>query len=157
MRIGLVTVKSSPTILEVGGLIEVAPCLPIILSKWILDTDNGVLLGEGLVLLGQLLISDPFGWVTVWVLEVKVVLLHILLVELAGSNIHGDVDLASISGRLNSLGDKLESFLGSLDIWCNTTLVTDITRRLSILLLGKSLQLLINLRTLTKSLGEAWG
>jgi hypothetical protein len=104
----------------------------------------------------KLLIRDPLGWVTVWVLEVQVVLLDIFLVEFAGSDIHGDVDLASVSGRLDSLGDELESLLGSLDIWCNTTLVSDITRRLSILLLGKSLQLLVNLRTLTKGLGEAW-
>jgi hypothetical protein len=52
------------------------------------------------------------------------------------------------------LGDEVESFLGSLDVRSNATLVTDIASRLTVLLLGKRLQLLVDLGTPSKSFSE---
>ena len=143
--------------LEVRALEEVAPGLPVILGEWILNADDWVFLCESLVLSGKLFIGDPLGWVTVWVLEVQIVLLGILLVEFTRSDIHGDVHSASVASGLDGLGDKLKSLLSSLDIWCDTTLVTNVTSGLSVLLLGKGLELVVNLRTVTESLGEGWG
>lgn len=142
--------------LEVGGLVEVAPCLPVILSKWVLDADNGVLLSQGLVLVRELLVCDPLGWVAIGVLEVQVVLLGILLVELAGGNVHGDVHLSGVASSLNGLSNELESLLGSLNIRSNTTLVSNVARRLAVLLLGKGLQVVVDLSTLAQGLGERW-
>jgi len=108
-------------------------------------------------LLCELLVGDPLAWVAVWVLEVQIVLLDILLVELAGSNIHSNVDLASVTSLLNGLGDELKSLLSSLNIWCDTTLVSDVASGLSVLLLCKTLEDLVNLSTLAKGLSEGWG
>lgn len=71
-----------PNNLEVRGLEEVAPGLPVILSEGVLDGDNGVLGSELLVLVGKLLVGNPLLGVGVGVLEVKVVLLDVGLVEL---------------------------------------------------------------------------
>lgn len=143
--------------LEVGGLVEVAPGLPVVLSEGVLDGDNGVLGSQGLVEIGQLLVGEPLGGVGVGVLEVQVVLLGVGLVELAGGNIHGDGDLASVAGLLDGLGDEVKSLLGSLNIGSDTTLVTNVTSGLAVLLLGQSLQLLVDLSTLTETLGERLG
>lgn len=143
-----------PNNLEVGGLVEVAPGLPVVLSEGVLDADDGVLASQRLVQVGQLLVGEPLGGVAVGVLEVKVVLLGVGLVELARGNIHSDVDLAGVTGLLDGLGDQVESLLGGLDIGGNTTLVTDVTGRLAVLLLGQSLELLVDLSTLAKTLRE---
>jgi hypothetical protein len=66
------------------------------------------------------------------------------------------VDLSSIAGRLNSLSDQFKSFLSGLDIWRDTTLIANIACGLTVLLLGKSLQLLIDLCTLAQSFGKCW-
>ena len=143
-----------PNNLEVRGLEEVAPGLPVILSKGVLNADDGVLGGQRLVEVGQLLVGEPLGGVAVGVLEVQVVLLGVALVELAGSNVQGDVNLAGVSGLLNGSGDQVESLLGSLNVGGNTTLVTDVTSRLAVLLLGQSLELVVDLSTLAEGLGE---
>jgi len=140
--------------LEVGGLVEVAPGLPVVLSEGVLDGDNGVLLGQGLVHVGELLVGDPLGGVAVGVLEVKVVLLDIGLVELTGGNVHGDGNLAGVTGFGDGLGDQVQSLLGGLNIGGDTTLVTDVTGGLTVLLLGESLELLVDLSTLAETLGE---
>lgn len=141
--------------LDVLGLVEVAPGLPVILSKGVLDADNGVLLAEVGVQGSKLLVGDPLGGVAIGVLEVKVVLLLLLLVEFAGGNIHGNVHLASVAGLLNGIGDELESLISGLDIGGNTTLITNVASGLAVLLLGQSLELLVNLSTLAKGLREA--
>ncbi|KAI6754374.1 hypothetical protein HG530_012888 [Fusarium avenaceum] len=125
--------------LDVLGLGEVAPGLPVVLSEGVLDGNDGVLLAELGVEAGKLLI----------------VLLLLDLVELAGSNIHGDLHLASVANLLDGIGDKLESLLGSLDIGSDTTLVTDVAGGLAVSLLGQTLQGLVNLRTLAESLSES--
>jgi len=140
--------------LEVGGLVEVRPGLPVVLSEGVLDGDDGVLGSEGLVEVGKLLVGEPLGGVGVRVLEVKVVLLGIDLVELAGGNVHGDLDLAGVASLLDGLGDEVKSLLGGLNIRSDTTLVTDVTSGLAVLLLGESLELLVDLSTLAESLGE---
>jgi hypothetical protein len=66
------------------------------------------------------------------------------------------VDLSGVAGGLNRLGDELECLLSCLNIWCNATLITNVTSGLSVLLLGKRLQLLVNLSTLAECLGERW-
>lgn len=144
----------SPNNLEVRGLVEVAPSLPVILSKRILNADNGVLLGKVLVQVGKLLVGEPLLGVALRVLEVEVVFLDIGLVELAGGNVHGNLDFASVSGLLNGLGDQVESLLGSLNIGSNTTLITDVTSRLAVLLLGQRFELLVNFGTLAETFTE---
>jgi hypothetical protein len=140
--------------LEVGGLVEVAPGLPVVLGERILDGNNGVLGSEGLVEVGKLLVGEPLGRVALGVLEVKIVLLSIDLVELAGGNVHGDLHLASVTGLLDGLGDEVQSLLGSLNIRGDTTLVTDVASGLAVLLLGESLELVVDLGTLAESLRE---
>lgn len=155
MNAGFVTVKSSllrvsvnyragrvinsPNNLEVRALVEVAPCLPVILCERILDAYNRVLAGELLVLLCQLLVGNPLAWVAVWVLEVQVVLLLLSLVELARCYIHGDLHLTSVACLLDRIGYQGERLFRSLDIWCNATLITNVTCRLTILLLRERL------------------
>jgi hypothetical protein len=166
---GLVTVRSSlqqlvgaefresaniPNNLEVRGLEEVAPCLPVVLGERILDADDGVLLSERFVHVGKLLVGDPLGLVAVGVLEVEVVFLLVLLVELARRNIHGNVHLALIPGLFDGSRDKVQSLLSGLDIGSDSTLVSDITRRLSILLLRKRLELLVDFCAPSESLAE---
>ena len=140
--------------LEVGGLVEVAPGLPIILSEGVLDGDNGVLGSKLLVQVGELLVGDPLGGVAIGVLEVEVVLLLLGLVELAGGNVHGDRHLASVAGLLNGIGNEVKSLLGGLNIGSDTTLVADVASGLAVLLLGKGLELLVDLRALAEGLGE---
>ena len=141
--------------LDVLGLVEVAPSLPVVLSEGVLDGDNGVLLGEVRVQSSELLVGDPLGRVAVGVLEVKIVLLLLDLVEFAGGNVHGDLDLASVTDLLDGIGDEVKSLDGSLDIGSNTTLVTDIAGGLAITLLGKTLEGLVDLSTLAEGLGES--
>jgi hypothetical protein len=136
------------------GLVEVAPGLPVVLGEGVLDGDDGVLGSELLVLVGKLLVGDPLGLIGVGVLEVKVVLLLVGLVELRGGNVHGDLDLASVAGLLNGVGDEVKSLLSGLNIGSNTALVTDVAGRLTVPLLGEGLQLLVHLSTLAHGLGE---
>lgn len=140
--------------LEVGGLVEVAPGLPVVLSEGVLNGDNGVLGSQLLVQVGELLVGEPLGGVTLGVLEVEVVLLLLDLVELAGGNVHGNGHLASVAGLLDGIGDQVQSLLSGLNIGSNTTLVTDVTSGLAVLLLGKGLELLVDLRALAESLRE---
>ena len=140
--------------LEVGGLVEVAPGLPVILSEGVLNADDGVLASQRLVQVGQLLVGEPLGGVAVGVLEVKVVLLDVTLVELAGGNVQSNVNLASVASLLNGSSDEVESLLSGLNVGGNTTLVTNVTSRLAVLLLGQSLKLVVDLSTLAEGLGE---
>jgi hypothetical protein len=89
-------------------------------------------------------------------LEVQVVLLGLGVVELGRSDIHGNLHV-SVAGLVDSGSDKLKSLLSSGNVRRDTTLVTNVTSGLTVLLLGQSLELLVDLGTLTKSLGERWG
>lgn len=140
--------------LDILGLVEVAPGLPVVLSEGVLDGDNGVLGGEIRVESGELLVGDPLGGVAVGVLEVKIVLLLLDLVELAGGNVHGDLHLASVANLLNGIGDEVKSLLSGLDIGSDTTLVTDVAGGLAISLLGEALEGLVDLSTLSEGLSE---
>lgn len=140
--------------LEIRRLVEVAPGLPVILSKWILDAHNGVLLGELFVLVCQLLICEPFGWIGVFVLEVQIVFLRIFLVELAGGHVHGDVHLSGVSSFLDGIGDELKCLIGSCNVRGDTALVANIAGGVTILLLGERLELLVDFGALAHSLAE---
>lgn len=140
--------------LEVRGLVEVAPGLPVILSEGVLDGDDGVLGSQLLVQIGELLVGDPLRGVALGVLEVEVVLLLLDLVELAGGNVHSDGHLAGVAGLFDGIGDEVKSLLGGLNIGSDTTLVTNIASRLAVLLLGEGLELLVDLRALAEGLGE---
>jgi hypothetical protein len=63
-----------------------------------------------------------------------------VLVELRGSNIHGNLDLISIASLSNGIGDEVKALLGGLNVRDDTTLVPDLTSRLSALMLGKGLE-----------------
>lgn len=58
----------SPNDLEVRGPVEIAPRFPVVLSKGVLNGDNGVFVRKALVEIGQLLVGDPLGWVGVRIL-----------------------------------------------------------------------------------------
>ena len=148
--------KNPPNNLEIRRLVEVTPSLPIILGKRILDTDNGILGRQGLVLIGQLLIRNPLGRIAVGILEIEIVLFDIRLVELARRHVDTNVDLARVPGLLDGTGNDVESLFGRVNIGRHTTLITDIARRRAILLLDQGLELVIDLGTLAKSLGEGW-
>ncbi|KAL2290733.1 hypothetical protein FJTKL_14732 [Diaporthe vaccinii] len=143
-----------PDDLDVLGLVEVAPGLPVILGEGVLDGDDGVLLGQVAVQGGELLVGDPLGGVRVGVLEVQVVLLLVNLVELGRGDVHGNVHLAGVASLLDGVGDELEGLLGGLDIGGNTTLISDVAGGLAVLLLGQALQLLVDLSTPAQGLGE---
>ena len=114
------------------------PSLPIVLSEGVLDGTDVVLLAVRVVKSGELLTGEPLGGVGVRVLhvscgspqavvaylEVKIVLA--LLVELGGSDIKTDLDLASVAGLLDGLGKELERLLGTRDVRGETSLVTDV-------------------------------
>lgn len=140
--------------LLVVDLAEVGPGLPVVLGEGVLDRDNGVLGSELLVLVGELLVGNPLLGVGLGVLEVEVVLLGVNLVELGRGNVHGDVHLARVAGLLDGLGDELEGLLGGLNVGSDTTLVTNVTSGLAVLLLGESLQSLVDLSTPAHGLGE---
>ena len=140
--------------LNVLGLGEVAPGLPVVLGEGVLDADDGVLLGKVSVELRKLLIGEPLGGVALRVLEVQVVLLLLSLVELAGGNVHGDLDLTGVAGLLDGLGDEVKGLIGGLDVGGDTALVTDVASGVTVLLLGKSLELVVDLGTLAHGLGE---
>jgi len=59
-----------------------------------------------------------------------------------------------VAGLLDGGGDELESLLGGLDVRRDTTLVTNVTGGLAVLLLGERLELLVDLSTLAEGLGE---
>lgn len=140
--------------LDVGGGDEVRPGGPVILSKGILERDNGVLGDELRVVRSKLLTGLPQRLVGVGVLEVKVVLVGLLVVELGRSGINGDLDLAGVTSGGNGLGDEVKSLLGSLNIGGNTTLVTDVAGGGTVLLLGELLELVVDLGSGSERLGE---
>lgn len=78
---------------------EVGIAVKVILVKGVLNADDRVLLAVAAVLLLQLRASLDLLWIRVLGLEVQVVL--VVLKELAGSNIHANLDLAHISSFLH--------------------------------------------------------
>jgi len=116
----------------------VGPSLPVVLGEGVLDGADVVLLAVAVVESGELLTGEPLGSVGLGVLhmsfvpafmkiadlEVKVVLA--LLVELGGSDIETDLDLASVAGLLDGLGKELEGFLGTRNIGGETSLITNV-------------------------------
>ena len=106
----------------VGG--KVRPSLPIVLVEGILDGDDGVLLNIADVKVGELDASEPLGGIGVGVLEVEVVLPF--LVELGGSNIESDLDLALITGLLNGLTEELKRLFCSGHVGGESSLVANI-------------------------------
>ena len=101
-----------------------------------------------------MLVGEPLGGVALRVLEIQVVLLGVGLVELAGGDIKSNLDLTGVAGLLNGVGDQVESLLGSLNVGGNTTLVTNVTSRLAVLLLGERLEFVVDLSTLAEGLRE---
>jgi hypothetical protein len=116
----------------------VGPSLPIVLGEGVLNGTDVVLLAVAVVESGELLTSEPLGWVGFRVLsvswnsnpdflaylEVKIVLA--LLVELGGGDVKTDLDLTIVAGLLDGLGKELEGLLGTGDVRSETSLVTDV-------------------------------
>ena len=101
-----------------------SPRLPVVLVEGVLDRDDGVLLDVAEVEVGELDTRDPLGRVRVGVLEVEVVLA--VLVELGRGNVERDLDLALVAGLLDRLGEQLERLVGTRNVGCEATLVTDV-------------------------------
>lgn len=102
------------------------------------------------------MVGEPLALVTLWVLEVQVVFLNVLLVELAGSHIHGDVDLSFVTGIVDGIGYQGQSLIGSVNVWCNTTLVSDVACGLAVPLLCKGLQGVVDLSAPAEGFRERW-
>lgn len=86
-------------------------------------------------------------------LKVKVVLA--VLEEFRGSNVKTDLDLASVTGLLDSLGKEFERLLSTRDIGGKTTFVTDVGGVNTVLLGNDLLQGMVGLGTHLHSLSEA--
>lgn len=99
------------------------------------------------------LTSDTIKEMEVVHLEVKVVLA--LLEELRGSNVKTDLDLASVTGLLDSLSKEVERLLSTRDIGGKTTFVTDIGGVNTVLLGDDLLQGVVGLGTHLHSFSEA--
>jgi hypothetical protein len=84
-----------------------------------------VVLNQFEVVVGELLAGDPLGLIRLGVLEVQIVLA--VLVELGGSDVESDLDFAFVSGSLDGLLEEIERLLGARDVWCETTLVTNVS------------------------------
>lgn len=140
--------------LDVGSLsvVKVLPGIPVVLSEGVLKRDDGVLLDELTVVSSELLVRESLRLVGVRVLEVKVVLA--VLVELGGSSINGNADLARVTGSVNGSDNKVKSLLSGVDIRGDTTLVTNVTGTRTVLLLGKLLENVVDLGTSTESISE---
>ncbi|ANB13625.1 hypothetical protein AWJ20_1924 [Sugiyamaella lignohabitans] len=134
--------------------VELLPSGPVTLGEGVFKRDDGVLLNELDVVVGKLLASEPLRLVRLGVLEVQVVLLGILVVELGRSSINGNADLTSVTSSLDSSDNEVKSLVSVLNIRSNTTLITNVTSRSTILLLGQALELLVDLRASSKGIGE---
>jgi hypothetical protein len=102
----------------------VGPGIPIILVEGVLDRNDRVLLNVAEVEIGKLNASDPLAWIRVGVLEIQIV--FTLLVKFRGSDVQSNLDLALITGFLDSLGQELERFFSTRNVGSEATLVTDI-------------------------------
>ena len=84
-----------PVVLKCATIREFLKSINLLIShlvKGILDGEDGVVLDESLVHLGQLVAGDPVLGLALGVLEVQVVLA--VLAELARRNVHSNEDLA---------------------------------------------------------------
>ncbi|KAH3667348.1 hypothetical protein OGAPHI_002997 [Ogataea philodendri] len=138
--------------LDLGLGVEVGPSLPVVLGEWVLHRHNWVVLDQLDVQVGQLLTGEPLGRIRVWVLEVQVVLS--VVVELGGGRVQGNADLAGVASSLNGVDNEVQGLLWSGEVWSNTSLVTDVTGTLAVLLLGQGLEVVVNFRTNSETLGE---
>jgi len=110
--------------LDTALLGEVDPSIPVILVKGILDGDDGVLLDVAQIKISELDTSDPLGGVRVGVLKVQIVLA--VLVKLGRGNIESDLNLALVSGLLDSLRQEFQGFISSRDVGGEATFITDV-------------------------------
>lgn len=104
-----------------------------------------------------MLVGEPLALIAVRVLKVEVVLLLFGLVELAGGTVKGNLDFSGVASLFDGGGDEIKSLFSGLDIRSDTTLVTNISCRLAVLLLGESLEFLVDLGTLAETLRERRG
>ena len=105
----------------------------------VLNGDDGELVSDLLVETGKLLSGEPLGGIGLGVLEVKIVLATVLE-ELGSSDIHADLDLAFVAGKLDGLHDELKSLLVVEDVGSESTFVTDVGSVLAVLLLDDGLK-----------------
>lgn len=141
--------------LVVRGGFKQAPVVPVILVESILNRDDGVFLGEGLVQVGQLLTGQVGSGVRVGVLKVKVV--FAILVEFRGGAVHADLNLAGVTSLLDGSDEQLETFLVVLDVGGETTFVTDVGGILTVLVLDDVLESVVDFRAHLHGLREGLG
>jgi len=78
---------------------------------------------------------------------VEVVVFLLLVEELAGGNIHANLAFAFIASLLDGFGQQNRTFLVVGDVWCKTTLITNVDGILAIFLLDDGLQVMVDLST----------
>lgn len=139
--------------LDLGGLVVSGPGVKVVLLEGVLDGADVVLLAVRVVEVTKLLASEVLGGVRVGVLEVKVVLA--VLVELGRGNVKTNLDLASVAGSLDGLGEELESLLGTRDVRSEATLVTDVDGVNAVLLDDDLLEDVVGLGTDLHGLSES--
>ncbi|GFE53405.1 phosphopyruvate hydratase, putative [Babesia ovis] len=118
--------------------------LPVILVEWVLNGDNGVLVAEVLVV-GNHLGSSLHVWRLT--LEAQVVRTTFLNVELRGSNVHTNLDLAFETGLLDGLNQQVKGLLSRLDVGGKTTFITDIGGILTVLGVDDLLEVVVDFTT----------
>lgn len=127
IRLGLVTVRSSPNHLDALTNCELPSSVPVFLVKEVFNGHHWVVLDEGLV---QVVCDVPAG--VILRLDVQVILAR--HVKLRGSNIHTDDNLVSVAGLCNLSLQQFQGLFVLQDVRCKSTLITHIGGVLPILL-----------------------
>lgn len=141
--------------LDGGGTGQVGPGLPVVLVEGILNGDNGEVLDELLVHVGQLVGRQPLGLVALGVLEVQIVLA--IPVELRGSHIHADLDLAGVASLGDGVADQAQGLLVRLNVGGEATLIAHSGGIQTELGLDNVLQMMVHLGAHLHGLGKAGG
>lgn len=139
--------------LDLGRLVVGGPGIEVILLEGVLDGADVILLAVRVVKVTKLLTSEVLGGVRVGVLEVKVVLA--VLVELGRRNIETNLDLASVAGSLDGLGEELKGLLGTGNVGGEATLVSDVDSVNAVLLDDDLLEDVVGLGADLHGLSEA--
>jgi hypothetical protein len=98
------------------------PRLPIILIKWILDTDDRVFLDITQVEISKFNARNPLARIRVRVLEIKVI--FAIFVEFGGGDVECNFNFAFVASFLDSFGKEFERFICTRNIWCKTSLIS---------------------------------
>ena len=129
----------------------------VILIKWVLNSDNGILGYDLSVHVGDQLLGRVNSIGSALLLT-QVVVSSLRVVELASSSIKSNINLAGMSSISDGLLDELKSVIFITDLGCaESSLVTNVGGSLSVLLLQQSMQGVVGLSSVSKGFLERVG